>query len=109
MEVQRMNGRTVVESGMGQLQVAVAGLGEGGCGRACGQPGQLAPGQLGASGHAGTLRCCRSAGGSRRRCHSRLAGWRGQVPKAIRYRVGWHDRAGAGGTAAWVASKTGET
>lgn len=30
MEVERMNGRVLVESGMGQLQVAVAGLGEGG-------------------------------------------------------------------------------
>lgn len=37
MEVERMNGRVLVESGMGQLQVAVAGLGEGACGRACGQ------------------------------------------------------------------------
>lgn len=50
MEVQRMNGRTVVESGMGQLQVAVAGLGEGVCGRACGQaraPGTRTAGRLG--------------------------------------------------------------
>lgn len=50
MEVERMNGWTVVESGMGQLQVAVADLGEGACGSACGQaraPGTRAPGRLG--------------------------------------------------------------
>ena len=45
-----MNEWALVESGMGQLQVAVAGLGEGACGRACGQ-GQgtwyPAPGRLG--------------------------------------------------------------
>lgn len=49
MEVERMNGWVVVESGMGQLQVAVAGLGEGGglvAGHA-GRPGHLVPGHLG--------------------------------------------------------------
>lgn len=69
MECERMDW-TVVESGMEQLQVAVAGLGEGGhvaghAGmRACGQA--RAPG-FWAAGH--SLRCA-SAGGSRRRCHS---------------------------------------
>lgn len=75
MEVERMNGRVVVESGMGQLQVAVAGLGEGGLwqGMRAGQgtwyPGSWAPGHTLASCAAART----SAGGSRRRCHSRLA------------------------------------
>lgn len=76
MEVERMNGRVVVESGMGQLQVAVAGLGEGACGRACGQaraPGTRAPGRLGTLALCGAART--SAGGSRRRCHSGLASY----------------------------------
>lgn len=52
-------GRLVlVESGMGQLQVTVAGLGRGACGRACGR-GQgtwyPAPGRLGTMGHASAL------------------------------------------------------
>lgn len=58
MEVERMNGRVVVESGMGQLQVAVAGLGEGACGRACGQaraPGTRAAGRLGTRWQAAVL------------------------------------------------------
>ena len=51
----------VVESGMGQLQVAVAGLGEGACGRACGQamaPGTRAPERLGTR----PLRCLNKRG-----------------------------------------------
>lgn len=62
MEVGRMDEWVLVESGMGQLQVAVAGLGEGGLwqGMRAG-PGHLVPGTW-APGHAGTVAVLRRRG-----------------------------------------------
>lgn len=96
MEVERMNGRVVVESGMGQLQVAVAGLGEGGLwqGMRAGQgtwyPGSWAPG------HAGTLRCCTNKRGRKPPPLSQYASnlptlGSGLVPLC---RCGWHGLCG---------------
>lgn len=96
MELERMNGRVVVESGMGQLQVAVAGLGEGGLwqGMRAGQ-GTWYPGTW-ASGHADTLWCCTYKRG---RKPPPLSQWASKLPTlggglVPLCRCGWHGCAG---------------
>lgn len=109
MEVERMNGRVLVESGMGQLQVAVAGLGEGA------GPGHLVPGSW-ASGHDGTLLQRSTSAGGSRRCHSRLVGTAGYprtqwatLVRIVHCIVAGGTASRADGLTGWrVASKTGE-